>query len=41
VFEISMEAYDEQDCPYCKEGRSINTNVGHGKEFLEKRGKAA
>jgi len=28
-------AYDEADCPMCKEGIPINTTVGHGKKYLE------
>jgi orotate phosphoribosyltransferase len=36
---IPVEAYDEKDCPLCKEGIPINTEVGHGKEFLIKREK--
>lgn len=31
---LKAEAFDETDCPYCKEGRPINTIVGHGKEYL-------
>lgn len=32
------EAFDESECPYCKEGRPINTKVGHGKKYLEAKG---
>ena len=35
--EFPAEAYAATDCPLCKEGRSINTSVGHGKKFLESR----
>lgn len=31
------EAFEEAECPYCKEGRAINTKVGHGKKYLEVR----
>jgi orotate phosphoribosyltransferase len=34
---IPVEAYDESDCPLCKKGIPINTEVGHGKEYLAKR----
>lgn len=36
VFEA--EAFEADECPLCKENRPINTEVGHGKEFLEKKG---
>lgn len=35
--EIPVEAYDESQCPLCKNGVPINTEVGHGKEYLEKK----
>lgn len=28
------DAYDEKDCSLCKKGIPINTEVGHGKEYL-------
>lgn len=31
----SFAAYEEKDCPMCKEGAPINTTVGHGKKYLE------
>ena len=31
---LKAEAFDEEDCLYCKEKKPINTTVGHGKEFL-------
>ncbi len=37
--ELPVEAYDETDCPFCKEGRPINTTVGHGKKYMESKGK--
>ncbi len=33
------EAYEEKDCPLCKKNIPINSEVGHGKEYLEKKGK--
>ena len=36
---LKAEAFDEKDCPFCKENRPINTTVGHGKQYLAKRGK--
>ncbi|VVA43396.1 Orotate phosphoribosyltransferase [Candidatus Roizmanbacteria bacterium] len=35
---IKASAFDEVDCPLCKENVSINTNVGHGKKYLEAKG---
>lgn len=32
---VSFEAYDETDCPYCKGGIPINTSVGKGSEYLK------
>lgn len=36
--EIPAETYEEKDCPMCKVGVPINTKVGHGKKYLEKKG---
>lgn len=30
-------AYDEAECPFCKEGRPVNTNVGHGRKYMEEK----
>lgn len=30
-------AYDEKNCPLCKNGVPININIGHGKKFIEKK----
>ena len=32
-----VEAYEEADFPLCKSGAPINTAVGHGKKYLEKK----
>jgi len=37
VYEV--EAYEPKNCPLCKKGVPINTEIGHGKEFLEKQKK--
>jgi len=34
---FSTEAFDEKDCPLCKKGVPVNTKIGHGKKFLEKK----
>lgn len=33
--ELYTQSYDEKDCPLCKKKIPINTDVGHGKKFLE------
>lgn len=35
---LKAEAWDEKDCKLCKTGVPINTNVGHGKKYLEAKG---
>lgn len=37
--EIRIQAWEETDCPLCKQGVPVNTTVGKGREFLEKKGK--
>lgn len=34
---LEIESHDEKRCPLCKTGVPINTDVGHGKEFLKKK----
>lgn len=34
---IVMDAWDEHRCPLCQEGKPINTDVGHGREFLKRK----
>src|SRR3989344_3329430 len=34
---IEAEAIDAAECPLCKKGVPVNTEVGHGKAFLEKK----
>lgn len=36
---LPAEAWDEAKCPLCKENKPINTNVGHGRKFLESKKK--
>lgn len=33
---ISLDAWSEADCPLCKKGVPVNTEVGKGREFLAK-----
>lgn len=36
---LEAESFDEEKCPFCKENRPINTTIGHGKEYLQKKNK--
>lgn len=33
-----MDAWDEAGCLLCQEGKPINTDVGHGREFFARKG---
>lgn len=33
--ELPVVLYDEDNCKLCEEGVPVNTNLGHGKKFLE------
>lgn len=37
---LKADAFDEADCPLCKTNVPINTQVGHGKKFLEEQKKS-
>lgn len=32
--ELSVPSYEPTECPFCKEGRPINTSIGHGAKFI-------
>jgi len=36
LIHINLETFAEADCPFCKAGVPINTNVGKGRAFLAK-----
>jgi orotate phosphoribosyltransferase len=36
---IKLDAWDEADCPLCAQGVPVNTDVGKGREFLERKQK--
>ncbi|MFH0943509.1 MAG: phosphoribosyltransferase family protein [Candidatus Beckwithbacteria bacterium] len=36
---LEAKAFDEIDCPFCQANRPINTNIGHGKKYLEEKAK--
>lgn len=31
---VKLDSWDEAECPFCKQGVPINTDVGHGRSFL-------
>lgn len=37
---VTLDAWDEGDCPLCAQGVPINTTVGKGKDFLERKRQA-
>lgn len=34
---VTLDAWDEGDCPLCKQGVPVNTDVGKGRDFLARR----
>lgn len=36
---LKAQAWDEADCPMCKNGRPINIKIGHGQKYMEKKQK--
>lgn len=37
LIELNLESWEEAECPLCKKGVPVNTNVGKGREYLTKR----
>jgi orotate phosphoribosyltransferase len=37
--ELPVTLYDPEKCKLCQDGVPVNTNLGHGKKFLEQKGK--
>lgn len=37
LMSVTLDAWDEADCPLCKQGVPVNTDVGKGKEFLARK----
>lgn len=37
LVDVDFETFKADDCPFCKKGIPINTDVGKGREFLEKK----
>jgi len=36
---LKAQSFDEAVCPLCQKNIPINTNIGHGKKYLEEKGK--
>jgi orotate phosphoribosyltransferase len=41
LLDVALDAWDAADCPLCRDGVPINTDVGKGREFLARRDAAA
>lgn len=37
LISVSLESFPEEDCPLCRQGIPVNTEVGKGKDFLARR----
>ena len=37
LIEISLETYNEEECPFCRDHVPVNTELGKGRAFLAKR----
>lgn len=38
VVSVNMQVYDARECPFCAEGKPINTKIGKGADFVAKHG---
>jgi len=36
LVELHLESWDEDACDLCKKGIPVNTDIGHGREFVAK-----
>lgn len=34
---LKIESWTEEDCLFCKEGKPVNTELGKGKEYLQRK----
>lgn len=39
LVKLDLESWDEKDCDLCKRGIPVNTDIGHGREFIAKKGR--
>ena len=37
LVELHLESWDESECELCEKGIPVNTDIGHGKEFLARK----
>jgi orotate phosphoribosyltransferase len=40
LVEVSLDSWDEDECPMCRDGVPVNVSVGKGAEFVRRRGEA-
>jgi orotate phosphoribosyltransferase len=38
LVKVELDSWTEEDCDLCKRNIPINTEVGHGKDFLARKG---
>ncbi|PIR83724.1 orotate phosphoribosyltransferase [Candidatus Kaiserbacteria bacterium CG10_big_fil_rev_8_21_14_0_10_51_14] len=38
LLSVHLESWDEKECELCEKGIPVNTDIGHGKEFLARKG---
>jgi len=41
LLNVHLDSWEEKECPLCERGIPINVEVGHGREFLKKKGVGA
>jgi orotate phosphoribosyltransferase len=41
LVEVSLDSWDESECPMCRDGVPVNVSVGKGADFVRRRGEAA
>jgi orotate phosphoribosyltransferase len=39
LLDVTLDMWEEADCPLCRDGVPINTNVGKGREYLARKAK--
>jgi orotate phosphoribosyltransferase len=37
LLDVHLDSWEPNECPLCERGMPVNTDIGHGKEFLEKK----
>ena len=39
LINVNFDAWDEKDCPLCAKKVPINTDVGHGRKYMQEKSK--